>query len=69
MTQINAVCSFSFVQVSDRAESLTAVEPEPEMHAVGIVRWSIVTVESAVMVVVPITVILVKLKVRILVLD
>jgi hypothetical protein len=38
MTQINAVCSFRFVQVSDRAESLTAVEPEPETHAVGIVR-------------------------------
>jgi hypothetical protein len=63
------VWSLRFGQLSDRAESLTAVEPEPEMHAVGIVRWSIVTVESAVMVVVPITVLLVKLKVRIVVLD
>jgi hypothetical protein len=59
------VCNLRFVQVSDRAERLIALRFEPGMHVVGIVRWSIVTVELVVMVVVSRLMVVVKVELEI----
>jgi hypothetical protein len=56
------VCNFRFVQVSDRAERLIALRFELGMHVVGMVRWSIVTVEFVVMVVVSRLMVVVKVE-------
>lgn len=47
------------MQVKDRAMRVTVVELKSEMHVVGNVRWSIVTVELVVTVVVPMLTIMV----------
>jgi hypothetical protein len=38
ITQTNAVCSLRFAQVRDRADRLTVLDFEPEVHVVGSVR-------------------------------
>jgi hypothetical protein len=48
--------------VSDRAERLIALRFELGMHVVGMVRWSIVTVEFVVMVVVSRLMVVVKVE-------